>query len=214
MPLTGNLTIDASALTNGVRVDGSYSSRIFNVAGGANVVLNSLTLTNGHSDASNWGGALINSGTLALTNCTLAGNYIDGTGSGGAIENVGTLTLAGCTFAGNGAGYAGAIRNESNCVVQNCTFYGNTVPGNGGAIDNVFGGTLNLLHCTISGNSAGGNGGGIENYLSQMNLTNSIVAVNTSDDIYNWSGSTGNPTATAAFGMNSTGPVLYRNEKY
>ena len=31
---------------------------------------------------------------------------------------------------------------------------------------------------------------------------------------YNWSGSTGNPTATAAFGMNSTGPVLYRNEKY
>ncbi len=190
MQLTGGLTIDASDLTNGVRLDGNYASRIFNVADGANVVLNSLTLTNGHSDESDWGGAIINSGTLALTNCTLVGNYIDGTGSGGAIYNVGTLTVSGCTLAGNSAGYAGAIRNETSCTLQNCTFYENTVPGNGGAIDNVFGGTLNLLHCTFYGNSAGGAGGGIENYLSQLNFTNTIVAVNTSDDIYNWSGST------------------------
>ena len=190
MQLNGNLTIDASALANGIRLDGSYASRIFNIAGGANVMLNSLTLTNGHSDESDWGGALINSGTLALNNCTLAGNFIDGGGSGGAIENVGTLTLSGCTLSGNGAGFAGAIRNETTCTLQNCTFYGNSVPGNGGAVDNVFGATLNILHCTFSGNGAGGNGAGIENYLSQMNLTNSIVAASAGDDIYNWGGST------------------------
>jgi len=190
MALTGSLTIDASALSNGIRLDGGYASRIFNVGGGATVVLNSLTLTNGHSDANDWGGAIYNRGALTVSNCTLAGNFIDGGGSGGAIENVGTLTLSGCTFAGNGAGYAGAMRNESTCLAQNCTFYGNAVPGNGGAIDNVFGGTLTLLHCTFYGNSAGGAGGGIENYLSQMSLTNCVVAVNSSDDIYNWGGST------------------------
>ena len=190
MQLTGNLTIDASALTNGIRLDGSYASRIFNVASGATVGLAALTLTNGHSDANNWGGAIINSGTLALTNCTLAGNFIDGGGSGGAIENAGTLTMSGCTLWGNGAGYAGAIRNDSLCTVQNCTFYSNSVPSNGGAIDNVFGATLNLLHCTFSGNSAGGSGGGIDNYLSQVNLTNSILAASTGEDLYNWSGST------------------------
>ncbi len=190
--LAGDLTIDASALTKGIRLDGSYASRIFNIAGGANVELNALTLTNGHSDANDWGGALINSGNLMLNNCTLAGNFIDGTGSAGAIYNdhVGTLTLSGCTFTGNGAGYAGALRNEATCSLQNCTFYGNTVSGNGGAIDNVSGATLNLRHCTFYGNNAGGSGGAIDNYLSQLNLTNSIVAVNTSDDIYNWSGST------------------------
>ena len=85
---------------------------------GASVVLDSLTLTNGHSDASNWGGALINSGVLALNNCTLAGNFIDGSGSGGAIENAGWLALSGCTFADNGAGYAGAIRNEYTSVTR------------------------------------------------------------------------------------------------
>jgi hypothetical protein len=190
LPLTGNLTIDASALTNGIRLDGNNASRIFNVAAGVTVDLNSLTLTNGHSDANDWGGALINNGTLALTNCTLAGNLIDGGGSGGAIENAGALILAGCTLSDNAAGYAGAIRNESTCALQNCTFYGNAVAGNGGAIDNVFGATLNVLHCTFSSNSAGSSGAGIDNYLSQVNLTNSILAGNTGQDIYNWGGST------------------------
>jgi hypothetical protein len=125
---------------------------------------------------------------LTLTNCTLAGNYIDGSGSGGAIENEGTLMLSGCTLAGNGAGYAGAVRNDATCSLQNCTFYGNTVPANGGAIDNVFGATLNLLHCTFTGNRAGGAGAGIDNYLSQVNVTNSILAVNSGDDLYNWDG--------------------------
>jgi len=188
--LAGNLTIDASALTNGIRLDGGYASRIFNVAGGANVMLNSLTLTNGHSDASDWGGALINHGTLALNHCTLTGNFVDGTGTGGAIYSDGTLALTGCTLSLNGAGYGGALRNDAACSLQNCTLYGNSAPDNGGAIDNDFGATLNLGYCTFYGNSTGGNGGAINNYLSQVNLTNNIVAVNTSDDIYNWPGST------------------------
>jgi hypothetical protein len=188
--LTGNVTIDASPLTNGIWLDGNSASRIFNVADGADVVLNSLTLTNAHSDASDWGGALVNYGTLALNNCTLAGNLDDGAGSGGAIWNVGTLTLSGCTLSGNVAGYAGAIRNDSTCSLQNCTFYGNSVADNGGAIDNVYGASLNILYCTFSSNSADGNGAGIENYQSLLNVTNSIIALSTGQDIYNWPAST------------------------
>jgi len=173
-------------------LNGSDASRIFAIAAGASVVLNSLTLTNAHSDANDWGGALVNSGTLGLTNCTLAGNVVDGSGAGGAIENFGTLTLAGCTLSGNTAGFAGAIRNDSICTLQNCTCYNNVAPANGGAIDNVFGATLNLINCTFADNSAGGLGGGIDNYLSTVNLTNCIVALNPSQDIYNWGASTVN----------------------
>ena len=45
LPLAGILTIDASALPNGIRLDGNDASRIFNVAAGASVRLVSLTLT-------------------------------------------------------------------------------------------------------------------------------------------------------------------------
>jgi hypothetical protein len=189
LSVAGTTTV-ISPGTGSVVLNGSFASRIFTIAGGANVVLNSLTLTNAHSDANDWGGAIINSGTLALTNCTLVGNVVDGSGAGGAIENEGTLTLTGCTLSGNSAGFAGAIRNDSICTLQNCTLYGNTAPDNGGAVDNVFGATLNLLYCTFSGNSAGGLGGGIDNYLSTLNLTNSIIAVNAYQDIYNWGSST------------------------
>jgi hypothetical protein len=189
MQLNGNLIVDASPLTNGIRLDAGFLSRIFNVAGGASVVLNSLTLTNAHSDANDWGGALINNGTLTVSNCTMAGDAVDGSGSGGAIENLGTLTLWGCTLSGNIAGDAGALRNDSICSLQNCTFYGNASLNNGGAIENNYGATLNVLDCTCYGNSTAFSGGGIDNYLSQLNVTNSILAANNGGDIYSWSGS-------------------------
>ena len=168
------------------------ASRLFSIASGANVGLNSMTLTNGHSDASDNGGALVNSGTLVISNCTLAGNVVAGTGSGGGIENLWKITLTGCTLSGNSAGFAGAIRNDGICTLQNCTFSGNSVPSNGGAVENMSGAVLNILHCTFSGNRAAANGGAIYNYLSTLNLTNSILAGNTSEDIYNGSASTVN----------------------
>jgi len=199
LPLTNGLTLDASALPGGIVIDGNHSSRVFAVAGGVTVVLNSLTLSNGYAGTGNWGGAIVNSGTLTLNNCTLAGNLVDASGAGGAIENDGPLTLAGCTFSGNAAGFAGAIDNRSTCTARNCTFFGNAASAaNGGAIDNAFSASLNLLHCTFSGNTAAGVGAGIDNYLSQVNLTNTIVALNPGQDIYNWSGS----STVAAGGSN------------
>jgi hypothetical protein len=189
--LDKTLTIDASTLANGVVVNGNHSSRIFNVPGGVSVTVNSVMLTNGYAGAGNSGGAIVNLGALTLNNCSLAGNSVDASAVGGAIYNNGPLTLIGCTVSGNNAGFGGAINNYSNCTLQSCTLSSNTASAaNGGAIDNVFGATLNMLHCTISSNSAAAAGGGIDNYLSQVTIINTIVAGNSGDDIYNWTSST------------------------
>jgi hypothetical protein len=190
--LNKDLIIDASALAGGVALNANQASRIFNVPSGVSVTLNSLVLSNGYTTSA--GGAILNLGALALNNCTLVGNSAPGNAEGGGIDNSGPLTLTGCTLSGNAAGSGGAIDNSSNCTLVNCTFSGNTVTFFGGAIENTSGATLNLLHCTVSSNNTSSYGGGIDNYLSQVNLTNSIVAGNTAinggDDIKNWAGGT------------------------
>ncbi len=192
--LNNNVTIDGSALASPVLLNGNHNSRIFTIGGGAVVTLNALVLTNAFTSGGNWGGAIQNSGTLAINNCTLAGNSVDSADNGGAIANGGPLTLNGCTFYNNSGGFSGAIDNRSTCTAVNCTFYGNlAVNGNGGAIDNPFSATLSLLQCTFYGNVASaGNGGGVDNYLDQLNITNTIMAANAPNDIFNWPGSTNN----------------------
>src|ERR1035441_1154035 len=167
--ISSNLTIDASALPGGITINGSHTSRIFEIAGGASGKLVALSLTNGYS-ASN-AGAIFNGGVLSLNNCTLAGNSTASGFGGGAIVNSNLLTLTGCTFSGNGAGSGGAILNQTAaCTVQNCTFAGNTASaGNGGAIDNAGSAVLNLLHCTFAGNTATSHGGDIYNLSRQVN---------------------------------------------
>jgi xanthomonalisin len=191
--ISSNLTIDASALPGGLTINGGHNGRIIQVANGATSTLVSLTLTNGYLIGSD-GAAIYNAGVLSLANCTLAGNtfYSSSSGQGGAVGNVGRLTLNGCTFSGNLAGYGGAILNQGAvCSMQNCTFAGNTSSvGGGGAIMNVLAATLNILHCTFTGNSAAGSGGDIDNSSSQVNITNSILAASTPNDIYNEAGST------------------------
>jgi hypothetical protein len=193
----GPLSVAGTTTVNGLGagsliLNGGGASRLFSIASGANVGLNAMTLTNGHSDASDNGGAVVNSGTLVISNCTVAGNVVAGTGAGGGIENLSKTTLTGCTLSGNYAGFGGAIRNDGICTLQNCTFSGNAVPANGGAVENMNGAVLNIFHCTFSGNSAATNGGAIYNYLSTVNLTNSIVAGNNNGDIYNSTASTVN----------------------
>ena len=197
--LNQDLTIDGSALASPIHLNGNHNSRIFTIGGGVGVALNSLLITNCFlpgTDRS--GGAIFNGGNLTINNSTFVSNSVDASSSGGAIANYGLLTLNGCTFSGNSASFSGAVENRSTCTANNCTFYGNTaVAGNGGAIDNAFQATLSLLHCTFYGNSASQDGGAIDNYLSQVSLTNTILAASTPNDIYNWDGST-----TTAGGLN------------
>jgi hypothetical protein len=190
--ISTNLTIDASALPGGLVINGGHNGSIFQIPNDASASMVALILTNGYLIGSD-GAAIYNAGVLSLLNCTLAGNTFYGSaGQGGAIGNVGRLTLNGCTFSGNVAGYGGAMANQASvCSMQNCTFAGNrSTAGNGGAIINDLAATLNVLHCTFSGNTAAGSGGDIDNSSSQVNITNSILAASTPNDIYNESGST------------------------
>jgi hypothetical protein len=190
--ITNNLTIDASALPGGLTINGNHANPIFYIVGSPTptIKLAALILTNGYS-ASN-AGAIFNHGVLSLNNCTLSGNSTAAGFAGGAIVNSNLLTLTGCTFSGNGAGSGGAILNQgSACTVQNCTFAGNTASaGSGGAIDNAGSAILNILHCTFTGNTASSHGGDIYNSSSQVNLSNTILATSTPDDIYNAAAST------------------------
>ena len=183
-----HLAIDASSLPRGVTINGNHADRIFEVPGGVNVGLNSLTLSNGAAAGGGIGGAILTAGTLSLVNCSLVGNS---SAQGGAMQLTG-----------------------GDCSLVNCTVSGNTASGNGGAFDNSFNaGKLALTHCTVSGNSSGGTAAGIANYLRTLALTNTIVAGNTgSSDIYSFADSTillGGANIVPSFGSDGTtiGPV-------
>jgi hypothetical protein len=193
--LTNNVTIDGSPLAKRIQLNGNHTNRIFQVNDLTTVTLNSLVLTNGFGNPAGVagtnaeGGAVLNFGTLAINNCALANN--SAANGGGAIENYGPLTLTACTLANNSAANGGAIDNRSTCALYNCTFFGNLAKYDGGAINNESSpATLSMLNCTILGNSAKHGGGGIAAYTSSVNLTNSIIAGNTDDDVYNANGGT------------------------
>ncbi|HEX4121595.1 MAG TPA: immunoglobulin-like domain-containing protein [Verrucomicrobiae bacterium] len=191
--LTNSLTIDASALSAGIAIDGNGTSRVFEVTNDATVTLNSLTISNGEANNSLTfgGGGILNFGALTLANCTLAGNHADyvsnsfSSDGGGGIYNSGTLTLVNCTLAGNHADYGndgaypgggGGIFNSPyrTVTLNQCTLTGNQAdygaPTGGGIFNS---GTVTLNQCILSGNHAdhgltneyysGRGGGGIYN---------------------------------------------------
>lgn len=158
---------------------GTPDFRLLLVGAGARVVVDRLTIQNGHL-ASGSGAGLLNFGNLTLTNCVVRGNGISGgapTASalgGGIINNGGaTLVVNDSTISGNTAsagqsGQGGGIYNNFGTVILNrSTISGNTVastttPRGGGVATR--GAPFMAINCTISGNSATGatpSGGGL-----------------------------------------------------
>ena len=165
--LDKNLTLDGSALANGITLDGNANRRIFEVSSNRTVVLNSLTVANGKSYV---GGGILNWGNLTVNRCTLTGNVAtDASGGGGAIWNqFGTLTVNQSTLTGNDADYSqggGAICNDhGDLTVNQSTLTGNSAVAStlgGGGILSVTGqsfaldvGFLTLCNSIVAGNSA------------------------------------------------------------
>ena len=160
-----NLTIDASALPAGIEIT-SPGSRIFSVAGTANVTLTALTITGGMDQTHLGGGGIYNGGFLNLNRCTVSGNSAPN-----ALANCG----------------GGGIFNSNVLVISQSTITGNSSDGDttansgGGGIYN---GNANLIvnQSTITGNHADSDtfgGGGIYNASGNVNIFNSIVAANT-----------------------------------
>lgn len=156
--LNSDVTIDASALPNGLTIKGAATNfRIFYVPSGSSLTLIGLSVKDGGGVSFDSGGAILNDGTLSLTRCTLTGNQALG---GGAIYNDGTATLLNCTLSANtapSAAVGGAICNADTLALTHCTLSGNTATNGGGVY--ALSGTLTLTNSIIAGNTATGAGG-------------------------------------------------------
>jgi len=134
----GTLTVNGNGATINRGV-GAANIRFFNIAVGANVILNSVTLSGGASNAAP-GGAVYAAGNLTANNCTFSGNQTTGSNGqarGGAIRVVtgATVTLNSSVLSGNTATWGGSILNYGTLVANDTTFSGNkTITYGGGAI--------------------------------------------------------------------------------
>jgi hypothetical protein len=201
-----NLTIDASALANGVIINGGGNGLVLEIGGGTMVNLNLLTLTNGYpkgglsvdpnatltannctflgnsagnGSGSFGGGVYADLATVRLNGCIFIGNSLTNGGGGGIYQNGGAVTLNGCTFSGNSAadGEGGAIETSSGTfVATNCIFQNNS-SSLGGAFENAAN-TATLVNCAFSNNVAGV-GGGIGN-ITILTLNNCNLSDNAS----------------------------------
>ena len=146
--------------------------------------ISTSTFSGNSADA---GGAIYTAGTASISTSTFSGNYAQ---QGGGIDNDDILSISTSTFSGNSArDRGGGIDNEGTLTLTDSTVANNSIPGDGrgGGIANR-GGTLTIVNSTISGNRIDGadsEGGGIWNnepgYVSEFLITNSIVALNSSN---------------------------------
>ncbi len=179
--ITGNVTVQgAGATITRSTATGVPAFRIFDVASGGSLTLNSLTLSNGlANNGQQGGGAIFSHGTLAVTAGTFTNNSSPATTgtSGGAIDSSGTLTVTTSTFSGNSAQEGAGIMNQNIATVTNSTFSGNTATIYGGGASVNTAGTETLAGDTFVGNT--GPGGGALDNDATLNITNSTFTNNT-----------------------------------
>ena len=171
--VTGTLTINGPA-SPGITIDGDRKVRVLEIALGATVHLDRVTIAHGVGPTFPPGGGISNIGTLTITRSTFSGNST--TIRGGGIFNSGTLTVVNSTFSGNIAtgqnnglpGLGGGIFNSGTLTVVNSTFSGNiaarssdgTFSGSLGCA--IFGGSLSVTTSTFAGNNVAGGCTGID----------------------------------------------------
>jgi CSLREA domain-containing protein len=181
--------IVGSLIINGLGVDlltvrrsavaGTPDFRIFSIATGATVMVSGLTISNGNLTGGDYGGGVLNNGTLTLTNSTVSGNHVHTAAAGGGILNHGTLTLTSSTVSGNSADSGGGVFNSGILTVTNSVLSGNTGEHYGGSIYNNSSAMATLTNSTVSGNNTiFGSGAGIYNLTGTVRLTNSTVTHN------------------------------------
>jgi hypothetical protein len=159
----GNKADSLTIIGNGDTIERSTASgtpdfRLFDVASGASLTLNNLTLQNGYelgSGSSAEGGAIYNQGTLVLSAVTVQGNYA--VGSAGQ-ESVNSNNRAGADAAGGGIWSSGSLTCGNGTVIQGNKAFG----GRGGAAPR---------YSDYGGNGGNGFGGGVYIASGTANLS-------------------------------------------
>ena len=153
LPAIAHASGKTLTITNGTIASAgeSPSLRLLEVAAGATLTLDHVTLINGSISAQP-GGAVLNGGALNLANTTVIGS--SGT-AGGAIYNAGIIaSIVNCTFSRNSATNGGAIYNAGTItLIANTTFTLNTATASGAGIYNT-GSIGNLVSTVMAKNTA------------------------------------------------------------
>jgi filamentous hemagglutinin family protein len=189
LTLNRNVTINGAGQGQTI-LNGQNTRQVVNIAAGT-VNISNLTVSGGRVSlprSLSAGGIFVAAGsTLNLSNSKVSGN----TGViGGGIRSDGRTTLSNSTVSNNSAIDGGGINNlNGTLTLSNSTVSGNTASNNGGGLHNQ--GTLTLTGSTVSGNRANGSGGGILGFTGTVNVSNSTITNNTSDNDNNGSGNGG-----------------------
>jgi len=174
LDITDDLTINGAGADT-TFIDGGGIDRVFDVKLGSTLEISGVTVQSGRSD---WGGGILNEGTLTLTDSTKRDNIAL---TGGGVYNNGNLNVINSTISGNTTNSGGGgIRNDGTVTLTDSTIRDNTAPA-GGGIQNTNRGTLTITNGTVSGNLAGVYGGGIQN-SGTLTITNSTVSANSGTD--------------------------------
>lgn len=196
---TGDLDVTSGTITirgagEGITIiDGASLDRVFEVLGGAQLILDGVTVTGGNSvvlaaNNGNGGGIFVNGfAALEVFNSRITNNQAQNIGGG--IVNQGTTTLTNSTVSNNRAIDGGGLFNTGETALTSSTISGNQAKrldpfaedvGIGGGIFNQLGRVISR-NSTISGNQADSRGGGIANSSGIVNLINSTVSGNRAD---------------------------------
>ena len=182
LDLTKSVTITGAGARATV-IDAMRIDRVFEVLGGATVLISDATITGGVTAGN--GAGIESAGTLTLVRDALVGNHATGVADGGGIDSGGpALTITQSTLAGNEGYNGGAIQFSHLLTVTSSTITGNAgggpgLNGDGGGISGSSGSTALIKSSTITGNEAfngTGSGGGIDS--PGVTLQNSIVSDN------------------------------------
>ncbi|MCC5841223.1 MAG: hypothetical protein JJT96_13990 [Opitutales bacterium] len=184
-----NVTIDASALPEGITISGNSNgdgihdpgeSRIFVINAGRTVTLRGLRIVDGQTQPNDplgpQGGAIKILGTLILEDCVVSGSSAT-EGGGLHVMDPGSATIQRSRITGNRASFfGGGVISNGSLTVFDSTISGNIADLAAGGVLNE--GTATLHRTTISGNHAETGGGGIGN-SNTLSLIQSTVSGNT-----------------------------------
>ncbi|RFC54728.1 T9SS type A sorting domain-containing protein [Brumimicrobium aurantiacum] len=150
-----DLTIIGNGIENTI-IDGDSTFRAFYIYNSSNVKIQALAIQNGYTSGSNGAGIAADDATIALENIKITSCY------------TGDNTLGGALYLGS-----------SNTTIDNSIFSGNYAKGSGGAIYQIYNGSLEINNSIITGNVTDDNGGGIYSPSpSQIELNNVTITGN------------------------------------
>jgi len=174
--VTGSLSLSGS---QGTTISRSANAlfRILHVAPGGNLTLSGVTVANGNTN--NFGGGILDLGTLALQDVKVTGSTA-AFGGGLFIGTNARATASSSEFTGNTAiDTGGAISADGAALtLRNVKLAGNTADSAGGALFTGAGQTT-ISFSRLTGNTSQGFGGGAINNASQLSIDHSRLSGNT-----------------------------------